>query len=36
MTEAKDYDELEYFLFEQSNDYQNKEKEYDYSDSIPF
>lgn len=36
MTEAKDYDELEYFLFEQSNDYQNKEKEYDFSDSIPF
>ena len=34
MSEAKDYDDIEYFLFEQSVAYNNKEEEYE--DSIPF
>ena len=29
MIEAKDYDNLEYFLFEQSHDYQHKDEGYD-------
>ena len=34
MKEEKEYDDIEYFLFEQSVAYNNKEEEYE--DSIPF